>query len=189
MELENLHVGKSGDQYCLSWKFKADGYHVWLDSKTYKVKSGWNGNRERALYKTVPGEQAVRMLSIMVPKNKLMIADAIAEATAQHLFEKCDQELAAAEQKQLAKAEEQRKLKLVMRAGPEMLEALQLCKRAMFSGYQDELSENRRGIYTGAFEAADSAIRAATEVDFPPLEVRRASVEFNHNNRAAGGAK
>jgi hypothetical protein len=46
-------------------------------------------------------------------------------------------------------------------AAPELLEALQLCKRALYSGYMSETSENRSGIYSNAYEVADATIRKA----------------------------
>jgi hypothetical protein len=45
-----------------------------------------------------------------------------------------------------------------------MLNALEMCKRTLFSGFQDEKSEGRKGLYTEAFKAADAAIQKAKGV-------------------------
>ena len=45
-----------------------------------------------------------------------------------------------------------------------LMDALQDCKRALFSGYMNERSEHRKGSYTKAFNSADAAIKRARRV-------------------------
>jgi hypothetical protein len=46
-------------------------------------------------------------------------------------------------------------------AAPELLEALELCKRVLFAEYMDEKAENRTGMATSAWLRAEAASRTA----------------------------
>lgn len=161
--MENVHVGKSGDDYCLSWKVKDDRYHVWLGADMIP-KRGYLG---RDIYKTPPKDERgkqpdVRHLSTAIDKNKQMVERAIHEATKQGLFEKCEQELAAAEEKHLAQAAEEYKVQLAKDAGPELLAALQ-----GLLGYINTFTIPLVGT-NGVIFAAEAAIRKATGVPESP---------------------
>lgn len=161
MNLENLTVEYSGDRYCVGWEFKGDCYHFWLEGPDRATAIRLLHASHRPLFKRRPGAKDVQRLTLLVKKNELMVDDAIAQASAEHLFEKCEQKRAADEEKWRQEKEAQRKLDLAKAAAPELLAALRLCKQALSSGYQDELGEGRTGVYRRAWEAADLAIQKA----------------------------
>jgi hypothetical protein len=65
-----------------------------------------------------------RHLNRGIAKNKTMIQDALAEAVAGHLFEKCDQRLREAEAKRQADNRAAFLVRCAQEAGPEMLKVL-----------------------------------------------------------------
>lgn len=142
MELSNLHVhvGKIGDEWCLSWEFKGDKYHIWLMSETFEPKP-CVGRPHKALYKTAADAKDVRFLSLAIQKNANMVAAALEQAKAEKLFEKCEQELAEIERKRLERAAADYKITLAKQAGPQMLEAL----RELVAAIQDGLRRHGAG--------------------------------------------
>lgn len=160
--LTDVHVGRSGDDYCLSWRMDEDKYHIWIEAANFKIRPGMMG---RELYKTPPknehGKQPdVRLLRLDVPKNKLMVDDAIAEATAAHLFEKCEAELAAIKNERLIKAAAEHKLEMARQAGPELLKVLERARDLMLKmGWPVSTRPDLGTCYVDVVDA----IRKATE--------------------------
>jgi hypothetical protein len=132
MKISDVEVSRHSEhsEYSLSWRSGDARYHVWLSTDgQYKVKPCiGNSNQNRALYKTTENGPAARatisQLDISVPKNKAMVLDAMAEATAQHLFEKCNADLLEHEQAYLKKAHAEYLIELQHKAGPEMYKVL-----------------------------------------------------------------
>lgn len=92
----NFEVDRRSDHsdYCLSWELGDAHYHIWLESGTFKLRPALGvKDRTRAIYKRSPHSDDIQYLKTDVPKNRAMVDDAIAEAVANHLFEKEDQRL------------------------------------------------------------------------------------------------
>jgi hypothetical protein len=130
MKISDVEVSRHSEhsEYSLSWRSGDARYHVWLSTDgRYDVKP-CIGNKTRSLYKTpengAASQTKVSQLDINVPKNKAMFQDAMAEATAQHLFEKCNADLLEREQKMLAKCHAEYLIELQHKAGPEMFTVL-----------------------------------------------------------------
>jgi hypothetical protein len=111
--------------YCLSWDYKGDHYHVWLNREDHSVQPGV-GTNGRNLYKRASGSRDVRYLDHATIKNVMMIAQAHSEAQAAKLFELCDLRLSEAEKKRLAQAHAAYLIELQQQAGPEMFKVLQM---------------------------------------------------------------
>jgi hypothetical protein len=132
MPVHNVSVGRSGEQYSLSWSWKQDHYHVWLRIPSLEVTPAiGSGRGYPAVYKTVPPtdkhprtgryRNEVRYLDARIAKNKAMVEDAMAQAEAGRLFEKCERKLAQEEKERLAQAAAEYKVRLAKEAGPQML--------------------------------------------------------------------
>jgi hypothetical protein len=110
--------------YCLGWQTSEARYHVWLAPENYALRAVV-GRSTAQLYKhDLTPDSKCRFLSVAVPKNKAMFDDAMAEAVAGHLFEKCDEAIAQAERDRLARAAAEHKVTLAEKAGPKMLRVL-----------------------------------------------------------------
>jgi hypothetical protein len=128
MKISNVAVNRESEHgdYCLAWRGKDAQYHVWLAPDDYTPRTVV-GQRGAEIYKRDLAEtyaSKCRFLKLAIPKNKAMFQDAMAEATAQHLFEKCNANLLEREQKRLAEAHAAYLIELQHRAGPEMFAVL-----------------------------------------------------------------
>jgi hypothetical protein len=127
MNITNVTVHRNSEyaDYSISWEFKGSRYHIWMSGDEHAVRPTlYKNTLDHNLKRGDPGYLPTRQLNVTVPKNKLMIDDAIAEAVAAQLFEAADQKLkdeAAAKAIEYAAA---RKLKDAEAAAPEMLKVL-----------------------------------------------------------------
>jgi hypothetical protein len=127
-KISDVEVGRHSEHsdYSLSWRSGDARYHLWLSTDGRYAIQYCIGSRTRSLYKTVEvgGTSKVSQLDLSVDKNYAMFQDALAEATAQHLFEKCNADLLEREQKRLAEAHAEYLVELQHKAGPEMYAVL-----------------------------------------------------------------
>jgi hypothetical protein len=127
MKFTSLEVTSSSVEkyspYCLSWDYKGDHYHVWLNREDHSVQPGV-GTNGRNLYKRAAGSRDVRYLDHATIKNGMLIAQAHSEAQAAKLFELCDLRLGEIEKKRLAQAQAEYLIELQRQAGPEMYAVL-----------------------------------------------------------------
>ena len=92
----NFEVDRRSDHadYCLSWELGDAHYHIWLESGTFKLRPQLGvKDRDACDLQALAPQPRLQHLKADVPKNRAMVDDALAEAVANHLFEKEDQRL------------------------------------------------------------------------------------------------
>lgn len=123
----NFEVDRRSDHadYCLSWVLNDAHYHIWLEPGTFKIQPPLGvKDKTRAIYKHLRHHPDCQHLKIDVPKNRAMVDDAIAEAVANHLFEKADQRVRDENAARRKEAAAEHAVTCAKEAGPQLLAVL-----------------------------------------------------------------